>query len=150
MKIAKQHGNPVFLCELVHCVFQHGLQLLPITWRGWLAENFIHGVSDGTQVAFGPLSVPVAALDAVPPVGKVTFSVRPQSMRLSRGQNANGAPQTTVTISERAYLGEFWDYVVAPAEGALRLRVTAPPLDVYQVGDPAWLELDPSQMAPIT
>src|SRR3954454_10416188 len=39
--------------------------------------NFIHGVSDGTQVAFGPLSMPVAALDAVPPTGKVTFSVRP-------------------------------------------------------------------------
>jgi iron(III) transport system ATP-binding protein len=111
--------------------------------------NFIHGVSDGTQVVFGPLSVPVAALDAVPPVGKVTFSVRPQSMRLSRGQNANGAPQTAVTISERAYLGEFWDYMVTAPNSALRLRVTTSPLDIYRVGESAWLAFDPKQMTPI-
>ena len=111
--------------------------------------NFVHGVSDGTQIAFGPLSVPVAALDAAPPAGKVTFSVRPQSMRLSRSQDANGAPQTAVTISERAYLGEFWDYMVTAPNSALRLRVTTSPLDIYQVGESAWLAFDPKQMTPI-
>jgi ABC-type Fe3+/spermidine/putrescine transport system ATPase subunit len=111
--------------------------------------NFIHGVSDGAQVAFGPLTVPVAALHAVPPAGKVTFSVRPQSMRLSRSQGAKGAPQTAVTISERAYLGEFWDYMVTAPNSALRLRVTAAPLDIYQVGESAWLTFDPKQMTPI-
>jgi ABC-type Fe3+/spermidine/putrescine transport system ATPase subunit len=111
--------------------------------------NFIHGVSDGMQVAFGPLIVPIAALDVAPPAGKVTFSVRPQSMRLSRHQNADGAPQTAVTISERAYLGEFWDYVVTAPNSALRLRVTASPLDIYQTGESAWLAFDPKQMTPI-
>ena len=38
-------------------------------------------------------------------------------------------PQAAVTIAERAYLGEFWDYVVA-SEG-VRLRVTAPPLEIF-------------------
>jgi ABC-type Fe3+/spermidine/putrescine transport system ATPase subunit len=93
--------------------------------------------------------VPVAALDAVPSTGKVTFSVRPQSMRLSRRQAANGAPQAAVTISERAYLGEFWDYMVTAPNSALRLRVTAPPLDIYQVGESVWLTFDPKQMTPI-
>jgi len=111
--------------------------------------NFIRGVSDGMQVAFGPLIVPIAALDVAPPAGKVTFSVRPQSMRLSRRQDANGAPQTAVTISERAYLGEFWDYVVTAPNSALRLRVTASPLDIYQTGESAWLAFDPKQMTPI-
>jgi hypothetical protein len=39
--------------------------------------------------------------------------------------------------------------MVVPREGSLRLRVTAPPPDVYAVGEAAWLELDPKQMAPI-
>jgi iron(III) transport system ATP-binding protein len=111
--------------------------------------NFIHGVNNGAQVEFGPLSVPVAALDIAPPAGKVTFSVRPQSMRLARSQDANGAPQAAVTISERAYLGEFWDYMVTAPNSALRLRVTASPLDIYQVGEHAWLTFDPKQMTPI-
>ena len=83
--------------------------------------------------------------------GKITFSVRPQSMRLSRApsERAGKGPQVEVKVIERAYLGEYWDYVVMPVHGSIRLRVTAPPLEVYGVGESAWLELDPSQMAPI-
>jgi len=76
-------------------------------------------------------------------------SVRPQSMRLSRAQSPNGQPQVAVTIAERAYLGEFWDYVVTPAGGGLKLRVTAPPLEIFEVGERAWLAFDPKQMTPI-
>jgi iron(III) transport system ATP-binding protein len=46
-------------------------------------------------------------------------------------------------------LGEFWDYLVTPATGSVRLKVTAPPLEVYEVGETAWLDLDPRQMTPI-
>jgi len=35
------------------------------------------------------------------------------------------------------------------AEGGPKLRVTAPPLDIYQVGETAWLAFDPKQMTPI-
>jgi len=76
--------------------------------------------------------------------------VRPQSMRLSREAAANGWPQAPVTIAERAYLGEFWDYVVATREADLRLRVTAPPLEIFTVGESAWLAFDPRQMTSIT
>ena len=81
----------------------------------------------------------------------MTFSVRPQSMRLSRARRPpTGGRRSPVTIAERAYLGEFWDYVVAPRDGALKLRVTTPPLEIYQVGESAWLAFDPKQMTPIT
>jgi iron(III) transport system ATP-binding protein len=69
-------------------------------------------------------------------------------MRLSRARFADGVPQAAVTIAERAYLGEFWDYVVAAGNGP-KLRVTAPPLEIYQVGESAWLAFDPKQMTPI-
>jgi ABC-type Fe3+/spermidine/putrescine transport system ATPase subunit len=112
--------------------------------------NFIEGHCDGKEVAFGSFAVPVSALEVKPPSGKATFSVRPQSMRLSRAQSANGQPQAAVTIAERAYLGEFWDYVVALPEGGTRLRVTTPPLEIHEVGASAWLAFDPKQMTPIT
>jgi len=110
--------------------------------------NFIEGTCNGAQVDFGSFAVPLASLENAPSSGKATFSVRPQSMRLSRARLPDGVPQAAVTIAERAYLGEFWDYVAAPENG-VRLRVTAPPLEIYQVGESAWLAFDPKQMTPI-
>jgi iron(III) transport system ATP-binding protein len=112
--------------------------------------NFMEGESSGGRIAFGSFSLPLAALEGAPASGKVTVSVRPQSMRLSRAEIPNGQPQVAVTIAERAYLGEFWDYMVAPGDGAIRLRVTTPPLEIYQVGESAWLAFDPKQMTPIS
>jgi len=112
--------------------------------------NFIEGTSRNGKIAFGPFALPAASLEGAPASGKVTVSVRPQSMRLSRAQSANGGPQVAVTIAERAYLGEFWDYVVTPPESAMKLRVTPPPLEIYQVGEQAWLAFDPKQMTPIS
>jgi hypothetical protein len=52
-------------------------------------------------------------------------------------------------IVERAYLGEYWDYVVSPAEGGLRLRVSTAPTDVHEAGEEVWLEIDPARAAPV-
>ena len=112
--------------------------------------NLIEGTANGSDVTFGGFAIPRAALDAAPAAGTVTFSVRPQSMTLARARAADGVPQVAVTIAERAYLGEFWDYVVAPQDSALRLKVTAPPLDIFEVGASAWLVFDPKQMTPIS
>jgi ABC-type Fe3+/spermidine/putrescine transport system ATPase subunit len=111
--------------------------------------NFIEGNCHNGAVSFGAFVVPHSALEGAPAAGKVTVSVRPQSMRLAREPGAHGAPQVAATLAERAYLGEFWDYVVTPVNSTLRLRVTAPPLDIYQVGESVWLTLDPKQMTPI-
>jgi ABC-type Fe3+/spermidine/putrescine transport system ATPase subunit len=114
--------------------------------------NFIEGAANGSEIVFDRFSVSKSALEnGAALAGKVTFSVRPQSLRLSRMPSQRGGerPQVEVKVIERAYLGEYWDYIVTPAQGSTRLRVTAPPLEVYGVGESAWLELDPTQMAPI-
>jgi iron(III) transport system ATP-binding protein len=114
--------------------------------------NFIDGTCNGAAIEFDGFAVPRDLIaGGAGLTGRVTFSVRPQSMRLYRAgaEAAAGGPQVAVTVVERAYLGEFWDYLVAPAAGALRLKVTAPPLEVYAVGDTAVLAIDPAQMAPI-
>jgi iron(III) transport system ATP-binding protein len=110
--------------------------------------NFIEGACNGSDIVFDKFAVPRAAIengDALS--GKVTFSVRPQSMRLDRA--ANGGATVEVKVMERSYLGEYWNYVVAPVGGVTKLRVTMPPLEIFGVGDTAWLQVDPKQMAPI-
>jgi iron(III) transport system ATP-binding protein len=115
-------------------------------------SNFLDGTCNGAEIAFEAFSVPRNAVaNGAALSGRVTFSVRPQSMRLFRTPppQTGPRPQVEVKIIERAYLGEFWDYVVVPAVGTTRIRMTAPPLDVYQTGETAWLELDPQQMTPL-
>jgi ABC-type Fe3+/spermidine/putrescine transport system ATPase subunit len=112
--------------------------------------NFIEGLSDGHQISFDGFALPRAAFERnVPPGGKVVFSVRPHSMRLSDTPQIaqDGFTSVGVTVLERAYLGEHWDYLVRPREGTLPLRVTTSPMDDFPVGATAWLEFEPRQMA---
>ena len=83
--------------------------------------------------------------------GKVTFSLRPQSVHLHR-QAPGPSDQAMVipgAIVQRAYLGEYWDYTVRPAGSDLSLRVSTRPHEVFEVGAKVWLELDPHQLVPI-
>jgi iron(III) transport system ATP-binding protein len=115
--------------------------------------NFVDGTAKGDDVVFDGFSIPRHAIEGGASLsGRVTFSLRPQSMTLHRAPpaGAGGCPAVAVTIAERAYLGEFWNYVVVPASGSIKLKVTAPPLQVYEVGAAAWLAVDPGQMAPIS
>jgi iron(III) transport system ATP-binding protein len=114
--------------------------------------NFVDGTCNGTEIAFDSFAVARNAIvNGGALAGTVTFSVRPQSIRLVRAPAvADGhRPQVEVKVVERAYLGEFWDYVAVPVAGSTRFRVTAAPSDIYQKGETAWLELDPQQMTPI-
>jgi ABC-type Fe3+/spermidine/putrescine transport system ATPase subunit len=112
--------------------------------------NFIEGLSDGHEISFDGFALPRAAFEQEAPVqGKAVFSVRPHSMRLSDAAPTarNGCNAVGVTVVERAFLGEHWDYVVRPRQGALTLRVTASPMDDFPIGATAWLEFEPRQMA---
>ena len=112
--------------------------------------NFIEGSSDGQQISFDGFALPRAAFeDGVPSAGKAVFSVRPHSMRLSDIQPASrdGSTSVGVVVLERAFLGEHWDYVVRPRDGASPLRVMTSPMDDIPVGANAWLEFEPRQMA---
>jgi iron(III) transport system ATP-binding protein len=112
--------------------------------------NFIEGWSDARQISFDGFALPCSAFERdVPQGAKAVFSVRPHSMRLSDTQPASrdGATSVGVVVLERAFLGEHWDYVVRPREGALPLRVMTSPMDDIAVGADAWLEFEPRQMA---
>jgi iron(III) transport system ATP-binding protein len=110
--------------------------------------NFIDGSSDGHQIAFDGFALSRAGFEhAVAAGSKVTFSVRPHSMRLSETPPAERNGAVAVVVVERAFLGEHWDYVVRPRDGAPTLRVTTSPMQDFPVGATAWLEFEPGQMA---
>ena len=114
--------------------------------------NFIEGTSDGHEISFDGFALPRSAFGRdVPSQGKAVFSVRPHSMRLSDVPPTarDGCTSIGVIVLERAFLGEHWDYVVKPREGALTLKVTTSPLDDFPIGAAAWLEFEPRQMASI-
>jgi iron(III) transport system ATP-binding protein len=115
--------------------------------------NFIEGTSDGHTISFDGFALPSAGFERkVPSAGKAVFSVRPHSLRLSEARPSarDGCMSVGVTVVERAFLGEHWDYVVRPRESALTLRVTTSPMDDFPIGASAWLEFEPRQMALIT
>jgi iron(III) transport system ATP-binding protein len=114
--------------------------------------NFIEGTSSGREISFDGFALPRSAFERdVPSEGKVVFSVRPHSMRLSDMPSTarDGCTSIGVIVVERAFLGEHWDYIVKPRDGALTLKVTTSPLDDFPIGGMAWLEFEPRQMASI-
>jgi iron(III) transport system ATP-binding protein len=114
--------------------------------------NFLDGeVRDG-DVVFDHFTIPLKRfVDAAALRGRVSFSLRPQSIQLHRRAPAaaEGASVVPGRVVQRAYLGEHWDYGVQPRDSALQLRVTARPHEVFEVDEAVWLELDPGQMAHI-
>jgi ABC-type Fe3+/spermidine/putrescine transport system ATPase subunit len=81
--------------------------------------------------------------------GPCALSIRPQSIALSTappGPSDDARIVLEGTIRERAYLGEFWDYVIAPAGTARSLRVSAPPANVFDIGASVWAAIDPKQI----
>ncbi len=115
--------------------------------------NFMNGACGAQHVTFDRFALPRAmfADGGAGLHGDVTFSVRPQSIALHRAPAAAMRFGCLVAgrLLERAFLGETWDYVVAPEDSLLRLKVAALPFQVFEVGETVWLEFDPEQMAPI-
>src|SRR3712207_1408024 len=71
----------------------------------------------------------------------VLLSVRPQFIRLhsDRPSSPGGRPVVPGVVAQRVFLGETWDYVVQSQGSGTRLRVTAPPLQVHEIGDAVWI-----------
>jgi ABC-type Fe3+/spermidine/putrescine transport system ATPase subunit len=114
--------------------------------------NLLAGTCNGTAVAFDHFTLPRGMFEQGGKAlgGKVLFSVRPQSIVLHRAAPAsNAACVVPGRLVQRTFLGETWDYIVSPADSAVRLKVTALPFQVFDVGDTVWLQFDPLQMAPV-
>jgi ABC-type Fe3+/spermidine/putrescine transport system ATPase subunit len=112
--------------------------------------NFLDGTVDGGMIVFPGFAVRAdLAADAASFHGRASFSVRPQTIAIHRTAptDANGAWWVEGRIAERAYLGEYWEYVVQLAESDVRLRVSTSPQAVYDTGDAVWLEIDPQRIA---
>jgi iron(III) transport system ATP-binding protein len=114
--------------------------------------NFLDGEARGDAIVFDQFEIPRRIFaDPQALQGRVSFSLRPQSIVLHRQPPAVSERGAIVpgAVTQRAYLGEHWDYTVRPAGSALALRVTGRPYEVFEVEEKVWLELDPRQMAPL-
>ncbi len=114
--------------------------------------NFLDGTVQGEAIAFPGFVLPIAGVADPPgPGDKASFSVRPQQIAMREVPPAvsDGRWRIEGQITERAYLGEHWEYVVRPSNSALLLRVTTPPLGRREVGQAVWLEIDPQAIARI-
>ena len=93
--------------------------------------NFLDGRLDGGRIAFPGLRRARRIWRPTRPAlpREASFSVRPQTIAIHRRAPAQGFGGWWVEgrIAERAYLGEYWEYVVRPPDSALRLRVSAAP-----------------------
>ena len=110
--------------------------------------NFLDGAVNGDVIAFPGFTV---RADGVTDEanGAISFSVRPQDIAMYHDapKDVNGGWWVEAVVTERAYLGECWDYAVRPVAADLRLKVSAPPQVVYDSGDKVWLEIDPRRIA---
>ncbi|MBV8169224.1 MAG: ABC transporter ATP-binding protein, partial [Alphaproteobacteria bacterium] len=117
--------------------------------------NFFEGTVAGDAIGFDGFSVKTALFGARPFGETVLFSIRPQSIALARQApagspgHANGSWWIEGKITQRAYLGEAWDYTVVPTNSGQALRVAAPPTSVAETGDTVWLAIDPAHVAHI-
>ena len=114
--------------------------------------NFLEGRLDGSTIVFPGFIVPAGLFpDVASLAGDVTFSVRPQNVALHHAipDNTSNGWFLSGRIVERAYLGEYWDYVVQPDNSDVRLRAAAPPLDIHDIGTRIWAEIDPRRIAHI-
>ena len=114
--------------------------------------NFLDGRLDGGTIAFPGFSVRAdLAPDAASLTRNASFAVRPQTIGMHRSppSAANGGWWVQGQIAERAYLGEYWEYVVRAGDSDLRLRVSTAPTSVYDAGETVWLEIDPQRIARI-
>lgn len=112
--------------------------------------NFLSGKRINGSVDFDGFSVRAAQLEDEIAEGPVTASIRPQAMRLSTSEPAR---ETGVVVAghvtHAAFLGETWDYVFKASHGGAEFKVVAPPAELHQIGDSAWLQIDPAQIVAI-
>ncbi len=103
------------------------------------------------EIGFAGISVPAGLVPGATeaPQREILVSVRPQSIGLHRMRPGGAGPLLEGVVAQRTFLGETWDYVVSAAGSALRLRASAPPQQIHEVGEVVWIQFDPGQMATV-
>jgi len=114
--------------------------------------NFIEARKNGSTIAFDGFAIDTSRFEDMGAAAgeALTFSVRPQSLQLSREPLQDGKRVSIKgSIVQRSFLGEHWDYVFGPENSALQLKVATQPSEVHDVGSDAWLAIDPKLMVAI-
>jgi ABC-type Fe3+/spermidine/putrescine transport system ATPase subunit len=119
------------------------------------STRFVAGFIGQTNLVEGQGSqgqIRIPGFDAPLPIrgdmtaARVPLSIRPQSLHLGEpGRNAH--PLGAVSIVDRSYLGEYWNYTVRPVRGGPELKVHAPPSKVFDRGHESMLSIDPDGIA---
>ena len=114
--------------------------------------NFVEARRNGSAVLFDGFAIETSRFEDLGGAAgdALTFSVRPQSLQLSRTPLPDGNRFAVKgNIVQRSFLGEHWDYVFGPENSGLRLKVATQPSEVHEVGSDAWLAIDPKLMVAI-
>lgn len=114
--------------------------------------NFLEGKCGAEVIDFGDFALNARLLDGIGGLdGDVLFSVRPQNILLHATAPVaeNESWLIEARVVERAYLGDFWDYLVVPEGGDTRIRVSTVPKTIAEIGSKVWLEVDPSHVVPV-
>jgi ABC-type Fe3+/spermidine/putrescine transport system ATPase subunit len=148
-RIAVMHAGRIEQVDAPHLLYTRPRTRFVAGFIG--RTNLLEARLEGGEIGFDGFVFPAGQVDAALNGASrpVLLSVRPQSIGLHRAAPAGTTKRPVVpgTVAQRVFLGETWDYVVQPQGSGTRLRVTAPPLQVHEVGEPVWLEFDPRQMA---
>jgi ABC-type Fe3+/spermidine/putrescine transport system ATPase subunit len=112
-------------------------------------SNILEGKASGSSVAFDGFEVASARLGAGGPIRTSEFSLRSQNVALHAACPSGDGVIVPGNITERAFLGETWDYAFRADDCGLKVRVTSPPLNIFTVGQKVWLEINPSHIIPI-
>ena len=108
--------------------------------------NFLTGRRQGTDVHFDGFAAPAAAVERAEGSEELTYSLRPQAVGMAPQRRSGPGLFIEAEITDRAYLGEYWDYQARPLGGTRPLRAAAAPAEVFAVGSHVWLEIDPAAM----
>ena len=112
--------------------------------------NFLDGTVRDGQIEFDGFTLAAGlAPDAATLPKSASFSIRPQTIQIEREPPAtpDSAWWIEGMVVERAYLGEYWEYLVRPRNSDARIRVTTEPLTFHEVNEAVWLRLDPKRAA---
>jgi ABC-type Fe3+/spermidine/putrescine transport system ATPase subunit len=101
----------------------------------------VEGLHDG-------IPLPARAAGEQDAARTLQVSIRPQSLFLGAAA-ARAVPLGVVSVLQRTYLGEYWDYLVRPRAGGAPLKVHAPPAHVFEVGQESQLFVDPDGVAAV-
>ncbi|MDI1285590.1 MAG: ABC transporter ATP-binding protein [Reyranella sp.] len=108
--------------------------------------NFLEGARQGSDVRFDGFTAPATAVERADGAGPLLYSLRPQAVGLSAQKPTGPGLAVEAEITDRAYLGEYWDYQARPLGGVKAIRVSTSPTLVFEVGSHVWLEIDPAAM----